>query len=86
MRIDELQLRSFGPFTDINVVFKKREGDFHILYGRNEAGKSSALRALKALLFGIPHQTTDNFLHENAKLRVGAGWKPVLFSFPGRSG
>lgn len=71
MRIDELQLRSFGPFTDINVVFKKREGDFHILYGRNEAGKSSALRALKALLFGIPHQTTDNFLHENAKLRIG---------------
>ena len=71
MRIDELQLRSFGPFTDLNVVFDKGENDLHILYGRNEAGKSSALRALKALLFGIPHHSTDNFLHENARLRVG---------------
>jgi uncharacterized protein YhaN len=71
MRIDELQLRSFGPFTDINVVFEKRDGDFHIIYGRNEAGKSSALRALKSLFFGIPHHTTDNFLHDNSKLRVG---------------
>jgi uncharacterized protein YhaN len=71
MRIDELQLRSFGPFTDLNVVFNKCDSDFHILYGRNEAGKSSALRALKSLLFGIPHHSTDNFLHENAKLRIG---------------
>ncbi len=71
MRIDELQLRSFGPFTDLNVVFDRQDGNFHIIYGRNEAGKSSALRALKALLFGIPHHSADNFLHDNSKLRVG---------------
>jgi uncharacterized protein YhaN len=71
MRINELQLLSFGPFTGLNVVFDMRDSDFHILYGRNEAGKSSALRALKSLLFGIPHHVTDNFLHDNAKLRVG---------------
>ncbi len=71
MRIEELQLRAYGPFTDLDLVFDKRDGDFHMLYGRNEAGKSSALRALKALLFGIPQQSTDNFLHEYTKLRVG---------------
>jgi len=71
MRIEEIQLRAFGPFTDLNFVFKMRDGDFHVLYGRNEAGKSSALRALKSLFYGIPHHSTDNFLHENAKLRIG---------------
>ena len=70
MRIDELQLRSFGPFTDLNVVFDRQDGNFHIIYGRNEAGKSSALRALKALLFGIPHHSADNFLHDNSKLEL----------------
>ena len=38
--------------------------------GPNEAGKSSSLRGLKALLFGIPARTTDNFLHDNKALRI----------------
>ena len=72
MRIDELQLLSFGPFTGLNLVFNSQDADFHILYGRNEAGKSSALRALKSLFFGIPLRSTDDFLHEKSKLRIGA--------------
>ncbi len=70
MRIEEINLRAFGPFTDLNLIFKKQDRDFHVLYGSNEAGKSSALRALRSLFFGIPHHSTDNFLHENAKLRI----------------
>ena len=70
MRIDELEFRSFGPFTGFKIVLPARDLDFHVIYGRNEAGKSSALRALKSLLFGIPHHTSDNFLHDSAKLRV----------------
>ena len=70
MRIDELELRSYGPFTGFKIVLPQKDMDFHVIYGRNEAGKSSALRALKSLLFGIPHHTSDNFLHESAKLRV----------------
>lgn len=70
MRIDELEFRSFGPFTGFKVVLPARDMDFHVIYGRNEAGKSSALRALKSLFFGIPHHTSDNFLHDSAKLRV----------------
>ena len=42
----------------------------HIVYGPNEAGKSSALRGLKALLYGIDERTLDNFLHANDKLRI----------------
>ena len=68
MRIDELNLAAFGPFTDRVLAFG--ETGLHIVYGPNEAGKSSALRGLKALLYGIDGRTLDNFLHANDKLRI----------------
>ena len=68
MRIDELNLAAFGPFTDRVLAFG--ETGLHIVYGPNEAGKSSALRGLKALLYGIDERTLDNFLHANDKLRI----------------
>lgn len=68
MRIDELNLAAFGPFTDRTLDFSER--GLHIVYGPNEAGKSSALRGLKALLYGIDERTSDNFLHANDKLRI----------------
>lgn len=69
MKVLELHLAAFGPFTDFRLDFQ--EAGLHILYGPNEVGKSSALRALKAWLFGVPHNSTDNFLHGNPSLRVG---------------
>lgn len=68
MRIQELNLAAFGPFTDRVLAFD--EVGLHIVYGPNEAGKSSALRGLKALLYGIDERTLDNFLHANDKLRI----------------
>src|SRR5690554_1296831 len=68
MRIQELNLAAFGPFTDRALAFD--EVGLHIVYGPNEAGKSSALRGLKALLYGIDERTLDNFLHANDKLRI----------------
>ncbi len=68
MRIEELNLAAFGPFTDRVLGFG--ETGLHVVYGPNEAGKSSALRGLKALLYGIDERTLDNFLHANDKLRI----------------
>lgn len=68
MRIRALNLTAFGPFTDKELLFDKSE--LYVIYGQNEAGKSSALRGLKALLFGIDERTTDNFIHANSKLRI----------------
>ena len=68
MRIDELNLAAFGPFTDRVLVFAAN--GLHIVFGPNEAGKSSALRGLKALLYGIEDRTLDKFLHASDKLRV----------------
>ena len=75
MRIQQLHLAAFGPFTDRSLDF---DGvGLHIVYGRNEAGKSSALRGLKALLYGVDMNTADNFVHAYGKLRIG-GWLRML--------
>ncbi len=71
MRITRLHLKAVGPFTDRILEFDSNEPGLHIIYGPNEAGKSSSLRALKALLYGFPQQTPDNFLHNYDQLLVG---------------
>lgn len=72
MKILRLDLRAFGPFTDVSLDFSSGHEGVHLVYGPNEAGKSSALRALGQLFYGIPASSADNFLHPYPKLRVGA--------------
>jgi len=72
MRIDELRLMAFGPFTDAPLNLSGGRQGFHLIYGANEAGKSSALRALRYLLYGVPERSTDNFIHPYSKMRLGA--------------
>ena len=71
MKIQKLHLNAFGPFTDSSLDFSAGSNGLHIVFGPNEAGKSSALRAIHGLLYGIPTHTVDNFLHKNAALRIG---------------
>jgi uncharacterized protein YhaN len=61
---------AWGPFTDWSVDLSKGAAGLHLIYGPNEAGKSAALRGLKALLFGIDERTTDDFLHGYRKLLI----------------
>jgi uncharacterized protein YhaN len=70
MKIQMINLAAYGPFTDKSLIFDQATSGLHIIYGPNEAGKSSALRGLKALLYGIEVHTPDNFLHANNKLRI----------------
>ena len=72
MRIRRLDLRAFGPFTNVELDFGAEPGRLHVVYGPNEAGKSSALRALRQFFFGIDQRTDDAFLHKYGDLRVGA--------------
>ena len=53
MRIDYLRLPAFGLFTDETIHFAPDKG-LHIIYGRNEAGKSTLLQAVSVAVFGIP--------------------------------
>ena len=72
MRFDEIEIPAFGPFRDLRLDFGKPEADLHVIYGPNEAGKSSLLRAISALLYEIPRQSVDNFQHDYKRLLVGA--------------
>ena len=56
---------------DRSFDFPKGEPDVHIVFGPNEAGKSTSLAAIEDILFGIPHNSPYNFIHEYASLRVG---------------
>jgi uncharacterized protein YhaN len=72
MRFLELRLKAFGPFTDCIIDLHHGNEGLHIIYGPNEAGKSSALRAIRHMLYGIHTQTSDNFIHPYPKIRIGA--------------
>ena len=72
MRFQRLDLLRYGHFTEKHIELPSRPSDFHILYGPNEAGKSTALAAIEDLLFGIPGTSPYTFLHANNTLRIGA--------------
>lgn len=71
MKIRRLEFRAYGPFSDRELDFDSALPGLHIVHGPNEAGKSSAMRALQALFFGFPLRTGDNFLHAYDQLLVG---------------
>lgn len=72
MKLRRLDLAAFGPFTDVSLDFTQDSSDLHLIYGPNEAGKSAALRALIQALFGIPHISSDDFIHPYSRMRIGA--------------
>jgi uncharacterized protein YhaN len=70
MRLLDLRLEKYGPFTD-HVLDLKGE-TLQIIFGPNEAGKSSTLRAITCFLYGFPARTSDDHVHVQRSLRVGA--------------
>jgi uncharacterized protein YhaN len=72
MNILQLELLAFGAFTNKILDFSAKQPGFHLIYGPNEAGKSTLRRALINLFFGIPERTSDAHLHPNNQLRIGA--------------
>ena len=69
MRIDRLDLTAFGPFSGLSLDLTGP--GLHVVYGANEAGKSTALRAVRAALFGVHGQTADAHRHDYKDLRIG---------------
>jgi uncharacterized protein YhaN len=70
MKINAFKMLTFGPFTDRTFDFSRIENGLHVVYGENEAGKSSSLRAMIAWLYGFEHRVTDDWLHAASKLAV----------------
>jgi uncharacterized protein YhaN len=72
VKILRLDLTAFGPFCGERLDLGDRPGALQLVYGPNEAGKSTTLRAISDVLFGIPERTPDAHRHAPAQLRVGA--------------
>ena len=72
MRIDRLDLERYGHFDGTSLDLSDPAARLHIVHGRNEAGKSTALSAICDLLFGVPHNSPMGFRHSNTALRIGA--------------
>lgn len=72
MRFRRLLLERYGRFENCALDFREGPPDLHIVYGNNEAGKSTTLAAVSDLLFGFGRRTAYNYRFDNALLRVGA--------------
>ena len=72
MRIGRLDLLRYGHFTGHALELPVGDTDLHILFGPNEAGKSTALAAIEDMLFGISTRSPYGFLHDYSAMRIGA--------------
>ncbi|GEO86164.1 MULTISPECIES: AAA family ATPase [Alphaproteobacteria] len=74
MRLRRLDLTRYGRFTDYAIDFGAAPPgapDLHIVYGLNEAGKSTSLSAYLDLLYGIEERSRYNFLHAYNAMQIG---------------
>ncbi len=74
MRINRLNLTRYGKFTDAVFDFGSRpvgSPDLHVIYGPNEAGKSTTFSAILDLVFGIGYSSKYGFLHPYPTMRIG---------------
>lgn len=75
MRLNRLDLTRYGKFTDLSLSFPKPNPgapDLHLIYGANEAGKSTLLEAWLDLLFQIPVRSNMDFMHPYPSMLLGA--------------
>ena len=72
MRIDRIDLIRYGHFFQRAIDIPQRQPDFFVIYGDNEAGKSTLLRGISALLFGVPPRTPDVHSCKGPELSIGA--------------
>lgn len=73
MRFRRLDLAFYGRFTGFALDFgaaPEDGADLHLVYGPNEAGKSTILSGMIEFLFGMAPQTPYNFLHSYETLRI----------------
>ena len=70
MRIERLDIAAFGNFTDTSLDLSSP--GLQIIYGANEAGKTTARSAIFNLLYGFDFRTQFDFVHPMSRLQLGA--------------
>jgi uncharacterized protein YhaN len=72
MRFASLALERYGHFEGCELTFRPGAPDLHVVYGANEAGKTTSMAAVSDLLFGFLTRSPYNFRYDYSLLRVGA--------------
>lgn len=72
MRLRRLTLERFGRFEGCELNFRPGAPDLHVIYGSNEAGKTTSMAAVSDLLFGFEARSRYNFRFDYPLLRIGA--------------
>lgn len=67
-------MRAYGAFEDpAPITLPAADGPgLCVIHGPNEAGKSTLLRAIRALIYGIPAQSPDRLDREYSAMRIAA--------------
>ena len=74
MRFTELVVEKYGSL--LHQVLRVPEGPgLTVIYGANEAGKSTCLSAIGDFLFGIPHRSPYGAEYGNTAMRLSASLK-----------
>lgn len=69
MRIRSLALSPFGAFRASQLDWSQDQGLFFV-FGKNEAGKSTTLRAMRSALYGVAERTPDAHTFRGPELRI----------------
>jgi uncharacterized protein YhaN len=72
LRVERLDLLSYGHLRGQSLDLSSPPAGLTLVVGANEAGKSTTMRALVSLLFGIERHTTDDYGQGRESLKVGA--------------
>ncbi|MGE3247913.1 MAG: AAA family ATPase, partial [Beijerinckiaceae bacterium] len=76
MKFEKLFLEKYGHYENREIAFRP-DAHLHVVLGRNEAGKSTALAAISDLLFGFDRRTgagifKPHYKFDSRELRIGA--------------
>lgn len=72
MKLETLTLERYGRFEDLTLDLTGNDVRLHIVFGPNEAGKSTLLSSVADLLFGIPLRSPYGFRFDYGQMRIGA--------------
>ena len=81
MRLRRLDLTRYGRFAGTSLDFGERPTgapDLTVIYGLNEAGKSTAFAAFLDLLFRIEAKTPFAFLHGAEQMELDVPVDPKV--------
>ena len=71
MKFERISLEKYGAISSREIDLASKPG-LIIVYGPNEAGKSTLLNAIRDLLYGVPHTSPHGAVFGNDKIRISA--------------